>query len=170
MNKEEKIRRELEKAETLIDLGYIETAIERSDIVLELDPENLDAWIFKGTAYDRMNELEKGLGCFKNALKISPRNTKCWDYKGFIEYKLEKYEDSVKSFKKAIEINNEYENAYYNLACCYSILKKKKEALNTLKKLFELNPKNKDEIKREKDFEWLKDDPEFKELIKKNKD
>lgn len=168
MKKEEKIRRELEKAETLIDLGYIDTAIERSDIVLKLDPENLDAWIFKGTAYDRKEELEKALECFDKALEISPKNKKCWDYKGFIEYKLKKYEDAIESFKKAIEINDEYENAYYNLACCYSLLRKKKMAFDILKKLFEINPKNKKEIKKEKDFQWLKDDPEFKKLIEIN--
>jgi tetratricopeptide (TPR) repeat protein len=167
MNRDEKIRRELEKAETLIDLGYLDTAIERADIVLKMDPDNIEALTFKGTALDMNDKLNEAISCFDRILELESDNEIIWDYKGFILYKLEDYSGAIDCFKKSIAVNHRYDNAYYNLACAYSKLEQKKETLDTLKELLELEPRSKSEIKNEEDFDWLKDDPEFKELLNK---
>jgi len=165
MNKEEKIARELEKGETLIDLGYFDEGIVRLDSVLEMDPENVDALIFKGTALEQKDQLKDALACFDKSLEILPRNKIAWDYKGYVLYKMKDYSNAADCFRKAIEISNKYTNAYFNLACCYCLLKKKQETLETLKTLFQLSPGSKREAKSEPDLGWIKEDPEFIKLL-----
>ncbi|MHA1311115.1 MAG: tetratricopeptide repeat protein [Candidatus Helarchaeota archaeon] len=165
MNIEEKIARELEKGETLIDLGYLDEALKRLDIVLELDNDNEEAWMFKCAAFERKGDFENALRCIDKVIEISPRNKMAWDYKGFLLYNLKEFENAINCFKKAIEINDKYINAYYNLACCYSLLEKKSDTLNTLKILVQLKPEIKTEIKNEKDFKWLYDEPDFINLV-----
>jgi len=71
--------------------------------------------------------------------------------------KSEKYAELVKDLLK--------EDDYYNSACLYSILDEKDESFKYLKLAIEKSSRYKSMAKTDLDFEWIRDDERFWEIV-----
>ncbi len=82
-------------------------------------------------------------------------------------YNKKEYTKALEYFQKSIEINNKYWQAYYNKACTYSLLWQKTEAIQTLKQALEIDNKTfKEKAKKDSDFDSIKNEEEFINLVK----
>ena len=82
----------------------------------------------------------------------------------FIEYK--EYEKSIAILDKAIKnVSPPKSSLYYNRACSYMKLNQKEKALEDLKKSVDLNRDIIDYAKNDPDFDEIKNDEEFIEII-----
>ncbi len=77
---------------------------------------------------------------------------------------------AIEYYEKALEINPEDAKVCYNKACADSLMNKKSEALTYLKRAVELNPKYKELAKSDKDFENLRDERDFKDIVTASKE
>jgi len=75
------------------------------------------------------------------------------------------YGESIEKHDKAIGINPKDANAWYNRACAFSLWGKREEALEDLRKAIELDVKDKEDAKKDEDFNWLWEDEGFKRLV-----
>lgn len=72
---------------------------------------------------------------------------------------------AISQAKKAVEINPGLAEAVYDLACYYSIAGMKDEAIGTLRKAIGLAPGFKQMAKDDPDFEGIRDDLGFREVV-----
>ena len=61
--------------------------------------------------------------------------------------------------------SNDYPLLYYNLACCESLAGRKADALEHLRPVVEKSAQLREFAKGDSDFDPIRDDPEFKELV-----
>ena len=54
---------------------------------------------------------------------------------------------------------------HYNLACSYALLKKKDSALEALAQAIELGYRDLDHLRKDRDLEFLHDDPRYQALL-----
>ena len=85
--------------------GKINEAIERLQTAIEIDPDNSQAWVLLGGAYNEANS-DKAIACYENALKINPKSYLA--YRGLGNYYLKEKDYSLAEayYSKAIDINS----------------------------------------------------------------
>lgn len=85
--------------------------------------------------------------------------------------RLGKLDKAIGTLKDVLKIDPTYSYAHYNLACYYCLLIEngisyKEKVIKYLKRAIELRPQFKESAKKDRDFDNIRQDSEFKELIK----
>ena len=80
--------------------------------------------------------------------------------------KLEKIDEAREAGRKAYELSPNDVLMLYNLACLFSQLEEKETALDYLKKAIEAGYQNFEWLKRDSDFDNIRNEPGYIELIK----
>jgi tetratricopeptide (TPR) repeat protein len=75
------------------------------------------------------------------------------------------YADVVERGREVIEANPQYGLLFYNVACCESLIGQKAEALEHLREAIELSERFRDYAKGDSDFDAIRDEPAFAELV-----
>jgi tetratricopeptide (TPR) repeat protein len=80
-------------------------------------------------------------------------------------YEAGDYAQVVERGRELIEANPQYALLFYNLACCESLSGQKAEALEHLRRSIELSGRFRDYAKDDSDFDAIRNEPAFKELV-----
>ncbi len=93
------------EAEGLRQYGNIDEAIERLQRAVEIDPDNSQAWVLLGGAYNEANS-DRAILCYESALKRNPRSYLA--YRGLGNYYLKEKDYSLAEayYSKAIDISS----------------------------------------------------------------
>ena len=145
-------------------LRQFQAAIEMYDKSLRLveDPFVLNN---RGIAYDELGQHERAIQDYDRALQLKPDYLKVLNNRGRAYLHLHKYEHAIQDFNKALQLKPDYPIARYNMAGVYSLMSKADEALKWLKEAIDLDQKYLDKAKTDSDFDNIRDDPRFKELV-----
>ncbi|CAD7771523.1 Tetratricopeptide repeat protein [Candidatus Methanoperedenaceae archaeon GB50] len=76
-----------------------------------------------------------------------------------------KYYSALESLEKAIELKPDDAEVWFNRARLYALKGEREDALADLRRAIELDSSFKERAKKDKDFEALWDDEEFKRLV-----
>ena len=79
-------------------------AIEFFDKALEINPNSVVPWHYKGNAYIEIKKFDKAVACFDKGLQITEDKFELWAGKGIALMEKKKYEKSLKCFDKALKI------------------------------------------------------------------
>lgn len=153
------------KGKALLNLKKNEEAIRCFDKAIELKPTSWVLWDNKGRALFNLQKFEDAIECFDKALEGNPRNVETWNIKGMALGNLDKYKEAVESFDRAVEIDSNFDGAWYNKACFESKKGNIDNAITSLKKAIEINKECIEMANREKDFDNIKDDKRFIQLL-----
>jgi protein O-mannosyl-transferase len=125
---------------------------------------NLGALLAKDKS--RWNDAEVA---FNKSIEINPNLAQAYYNLGLLLANDEsRFDDAELAYNKAIKINLNFANAYFNLACLRSLsrkVKNKDDAFKYLKKAVELDSKQKDKAKNDSDFDFIRNDPRFAEIV-----
>lgn len=77
--------------------------------------------------------------------------------------------DGLKMDRKLVRLDPENPTAHYNLACSLALCRKRPDALRSLRKALSLGYDDLDWMQQDPDLEGLKDDPEFRQLLRQLK-
>ncbi|MCK4797995.1 MAG: tetratricopeptide repeat protein [Spirochaetes bacterium] len=124
-----------------------------------------EAWKNRGNALDNHGMYEKALTCYDKALEINPKDDEVRVNKGVVLGNLGKHEEALACYDKALEINPTADDIWFNKACSESKLNNKIKAIEYLRRAIELNMKNKENAVEEKDFDNIRNDKRFIELV-----
>jgi tetratricopeptide (TPR) repeat protein len=80
-------------------------------------------------------------------------------------YQAGDYEEAADRGRELLETNPPYSAVYYNVACCESLAGRKQDAIGHLRRAIELSERSREFAKDDSDFEPIRDDPAFKELV-----
>lgn len=131
-----------------------------------------EPYVIRSIAYCLMhlNKYKKALGYIDKASRLDAeyKNNKYFLERGQSLMKIKNYKEAFNSYQEYIKINQTDYMGYTSLATWHALQKQKKEAINCLKKAIELGFSNIEHIKSSRDFQILKDEPEFLNLIDSN--
>lgn len=165
--KYENKQRFISKISYFMNIKDYEKAVKECNEAIKRDPNDLDFQIRKIYPLCKNQEYNKASNCVEHILSIDPKNIKALNGKGNVFFYQKQYNEAIKWFDKAIEINNKFAESYYNKACSYALMNNREKALALLKQSIKLDPYYKIWSKKDKDMEWLWNDPEFIAITEK---
>jgi tetratricopeptide (TPR) repeat protein len=80
-------------------------------------------------------------------------------------YRKGEYAEVADRARALVEAHPQYPLLFYNLACCESMAGRKTDALDHLKRAIEMSEQSREFAKGDSDFDPVRDEPAFKELI-----
>lgn len=102
----------------------LDDAIAAHNKVIEIDPDNSEAWLDKGFALGLMGPINhtkynESISAYDRAIKLNPKNAEAWMGKGEVLSRMagslrvnSSYDEAIKAFDKTIELNPENGNAW----------------------------------------------------------
>ncbi|HTC21598.1 MAG TPA: tetratricopeptide repeat protein, partial [bacterium] len=129
--------------------GNFEEAINMMKKVIEVQPDNADAFNYIGYSYaDKGIRLDDAKKYVEGALKLDPDNSYYLDSLGWVYYQKGLYQDAQAQFEKAIKLLKSAQKddsvIFDHLAQVLMKLGQKDDAVAQWKKALQLDPDNKD--------------------------
>lgn len=123
------IKENFEAAEATFNAGMV------------LDPNNVDIQLSLGDLYMAVNDLDKAIKTYCDAITADPLNYLSYAKAGLALWEKDYLEESVVAFHKSIELNPEFEIAQNNLGVVYlDGFGDPKESVDYFKKAININP------------------------------
>jgi tetratricopeptide (TPR) repeat protein len=145
-------------------LGNHEEAIAAGQEAINLDPENAPAYSITGLAFSALKNYTEALEYFKIAVDLDP-DTPSYLFSLAACYRKLNQEDE---YRKYIEIARPLvdKSSEYNQACYMAICDKANEAIALLKIALKKKQVSLEYACNDPDFDFIRDDPQFKKLLK----
>ncbi|MEW6060657.1 MAG: protein kinase [Bacteroidota bacterium] len=141
--------------------------------VLELNPDFYSVYGDLQIVYGRMGEKEKyqkilheGIETYKRYLSQHPDDARGHMYYATDLAQVGRTEEAKIQAAKAIELSPDDPLMHYNAACFYAQMHEKVSAIQSLRDAIAAGYGNYEWLKRDTDLDTLRDEPEFKELVK----
>ena len=119
-------------------------ATKNYDRDIELDPENIMAYLKRGYTYSELGNYQDAIKDFTKAIELNPEYAAAYYNRGFAYFNLSNYQSNyqraIVDYNKAIELNDEDTGVYYNRGLAYYNLGKYQQAINDYARAIELDP------------------------------
>jgi len=128
------------KAFSLSSLGHLEEATRQYEKVLELEPDNANAWNNMGVCYRKLSRPEDALQCYEKSIKADRFSAAAWGNKGNCLYTLGRYPEALIALNRALDIDPLNESAWLNKALVEERLGLRAEAATSYRTFIDLKP------------------------------
>ncbi|MFL6350471.1 MAG: tetratricopeptide repeat protein [Bryobacteraceae bacterium] len=118
----------LQRAAELESAGRLDAAIREHEVVLESDPNNVQAHINLISLYGRVGDTTSAKQHFDAAIKLSPNRPDAWYNYGVLLFSQQQYSEAEEAFHRALSINPNYAEAHNNLGATYERERRMEEA------------------------------------------
>jgi len=133
---------------------------------LEIEPNNADVWHNFGMLSKDQKRPKEAEKSFKKTLKINPKDILASNNLGILLGDQGRYLEAGKIYREILNFTKNHALTYYNYACLYGLQSKVSESIKYLKLEIEEDLKYKKMARTDKDFDLIRDTPEFRELLK----
>ena len=130
----------LEASDALNLSGQFEEAIASYDRTLEDDPENVAAWINRGSALGELGRYEDAIVSYDRALEIRSDIADAWYNRGYALNQLSRYEDAITSYDRALEFRPDDSEVWNRRGIALSLLARHDEAISSFDRALEIEP------------------------------
>lgn len=114
---------------------------DKGQTLSELKGGSIEEWPYlKGLILIWIEDYEKALTYFKEAIKKDPRDYEAYSKIGYCNVKLKRYIEAVEAFKQSIQMNPNFAEAYRGLGSAYWMFNRYHEAAEFFKKATYLEP------------------------------
>jgi tetratricopeptide (TPR) repeat protein len=110
-------------------------------------------------------DWDNALKLFDEVLAIDDSLILGWHYKGFAYGSMGKHMDALKCFDRVTQLNPEDAGAHFNKACIYSLMGDADLCMANLEKAILLNTEFLAFADMEHDFDNIRNDPRFMEMM-----
>ena len=104
--------------------GDFNSAISAYTDAIELNSQNIDAYIYRGGAFGNLKEYQRAESDFKNAIQLDNRNFEAHYGLGATYLYQQNYRAAVTEFDAAINLDSSSGKAYYARGYCYEVLRR----------------------------------------------
>ena len=130
----------LQKGNFMIMLKQFDRAILVYSRAIELKPNNAEAYLNRGIAYEEKGEPDLAIKDFNTSIQFNPDNAETYYSRG-VAYDMKSDVDyAFKDYTKAIQLNPDYANAYTNRGNAYNNKGRLNRAIEDLNKAIQLDP------------------------------
>lgn len=139
----------------------------------ELNPNNkLDSFIILSFAqlaksYKDSSNYKEAIEIYKNILKMDPNDKLAYSVSLASAYKKNKdFNSAIKIYEQRIKKYPNFAPTFYELSSLYALSNRSYEAIKFLKIAIKLDKNNKDKVKKDIDFKNIRNEKEYRRLIK----
>ena len=108
--------------------------------IINIDPNNADAYYNLGLAQYHQGKLDKAIANYQQAIELDPNYAKAYNGLGVALYYQGKLEEAITNYQQSIELDPNYAKAYYNLGNALGKQGKLEEEIANYQKAIELDP------------------------------
>ncbi len=159
----------INRGNALTALQFYQEALVSFDKAIMIEPKKQEAWFNRGNALTKLQRVQDALAAYDKVIAIKSNSSDAYDAwinRGITLVKLKRYTAALASYDKAIALNPNKQEAYYNKACAYALQNNLELAIENLQKAIKVVPqKYKQLAKTDSDFDKLRKDKQFQELI-----
>lgn len=119
--------------------NYLE-AIKYFTDVINNDPNNAEAYNYRGKAYGNLKNYEQAINDFTKAIELAPNVADYYYNRGKTYVFLENYEQAINNYTKAIELKPDFAEAYSERGFAYACIGEFEKAIRDANNAIELNP------------------------------
>ena len=123
-----------------------------------------DCAYLRGHALRTMEKFEEAIEPLQEAAELQPSNIHIQLALGWCYKRIGRLDLAIQALEEAIEVRPDEGIIHYNLACYWSLAQNKGLALQYLTQSFDLDPNYRDMVAEERDFDPIRDDPDFQML------
>ena len=80
-------------------------------------------------------------------------------------YDAGEYAQVADGLRAVVDANPQYADLFYNLACCESLAGRTADALEHLRRAIDMSERSREYAREDSDFDPIRDEPAFKELV-----
>ena len=153
------------RGSTYHNLGKYKEALADYNRSLELKPDDALVLSNRGATYKRLEEYDKALADLNCSLKLRPDFYPALINRGSLYERMKNYDKAISDYYHALEVRPDDLPTLYDLARLHSMQGKAGDALEFLKRAIVKDKGYCEVAKINKDFDNIRDDPRFKELI-----
>ncbi len=117
-----------------------EAAIELFTQLIELDPNNPDAYKNRGVAYMKLSQYDPAIQDFEKTRQMVPDLKGLHSNLGVAWYYKGEYEEAISNYDKEIALSPDSHYAYFNRAICWAELKNYDKSLADISQTLALEP------------------------------
>lgn len=143
----------------------LDKAIECMRNALDINPKSPLNWYNLGTFYNKKQDWPHAIEALKKAADLDPDDQAYWYNLGYAQYNDDRLDQAIESLNEAMRCSPAYTLAMYKLAQVHAKKKEKEKTLEILEMVAYYVPKWKEFIKKEQEFQFLKDDERFKKIV-----
>ena len=129
------------------EIGDYRGAILAYNQVIRLTPNNSEALLYRGNAYDELGDKQAAIKDYNQAIKINPNYAEAYSNRGNVRYDLGDNQGAIDDYNLVIKIDPNDADAYYNRGNVYASLEDKFQAISDFKqaaKLYQQQGENED--------------------------
>ncbi len=90
------------QGETLVE-KQPRQALEKFQSVIDLNPNNANAWRGRGNSLDRLRRFREALSAYDEAIRLNPKDWQAWQDKGNTLFKLEEFTGAIAAYDRVLE-------------------------------------------------------------------
>ena len=99
---DERVARLLAQGQAMLNQDDVRAALGCFEEVLSLDPHNAEAWVRKGTALERLQQLDQAAECYDRAIQADSMLTVAYLHKGGLFNRMERFNEALECYEKAL--------------------------------------------------------------------
>lgn len=133
--------------------NHLNEAVEKFDMALQIDPNNLGAYIGKGEVFVKLKRFDEALSIFNDILIKFPNNYLAYFLSGatYVEIadtkkEMDKFEHAIYYIEKALAINPDHIDSRANLIYISARIGNSETLEKEFKSLYKTYPNNRDII------------------------
>jgi protein O-mannosyl-transferase len=149
-------------------LGQHKRAIEDFSHAILMKPDSVMDYNHRGNAYSELGQYQKAIEDYKKAIHLKPESVMAYNNKGNAYSELGQYQKAIEDYNEAIRLYPDDFYAYYNMACCYAIQKNSRQVCHYLTLAIERGFDNWTHLKKDKDFDNIRNTACFIKLLNKS--
>ena len=119
----------------------------------------------RGIAYAGKGQYDHAIADYDKAIELNPRYERAYVNRGDSYYARRQYDHAIADYKDAIDLNPMNSYTDYNMACLYSVKNNPEEACKWLRDSFENGFDNWERIKKDKDFDNIRNSSCYKKIM-----
>jgi Flp pilus assembly protein TadD len=112
-----------------------------------------------------MEQYGQAIDVLDQAAELDNSNIHVWLALGWCHKRTGRLDKAIESLEEALQVDDRQAIVHYNLACYWSLAKNVKWAVEYLERAFELDPSYRDLVAQESDFDPIRGNPRFQELL-----
>jgi tetratricopeptide (TPR) repeat protein len=159
------LRRTIEEAEGYRELGMMDHALRTLQRRGALVHGNGHACYLLGETLRDMKRYEEALMPLERSADLVPDDIHTWLALGWCYKRTGQLAKAIESLERAVRVDSSEAILHYNLACYWSLARNRTLALKHLARALEIDSNFRDMIADEPDFDPLRHDADFKQLI-----
>jgi len=157
--------RAIEEAEGYTELGMLEHALRALQRRGALVHGNGRACFLLGEALRELDRYEEALLPLERSADLLPDDIHVLMALGWCYKRTGQLGKAIEALEKAVRVDSSEAVLHYNLACYWSLARNRTLALRYLSRALEIDANFRDMIADEPDFNPLRHDPEFIQLV-----